>query len=256
MPADIDAIAEEVLRTLGTRRQIAPFTSRSDGLDVDESYRALAALNRKLEARGEIRRGRKIGFTNRTIWQQYKVYAPIWGYIYQSTLHDLATTASLALTQFAEPRIEPEIVVRSCACAVDGDGRGRAALLCGMGRAWIRDRAVDLSALAILCCRHRGGKRTPWRTFDRAASRDRSACRAMAKLAAQFCDRSSLRPPPRRSRTLYQRARRPLIGVAPSRPPFGARPRQPAACGGRDRDNRNAHARHANRGGAELEHGA
>jgi len=110
MPADIDAIAEEVLRTLGTRRQIAPFTSRSDGLDVDESYRALAALNRKQEARGEIRRGRKIGFTNRTIWQQYKVYAPVWGYVYQSTLHDLATTESLALTQFAEPRIEPEIV--------------------------------------------------------------------------------------------------------------------------------------------------
>jgi 2-oxo-3-hexenedioate decarboxylase len=110
MPADIDAIAEEILRTLGTGGQIAPFTSRPDGLALDESFRVLAALNGMQETRGEIRRGRKIGFTNRTIWQQYNVYAPIWGHVYQSTVHDLDTTASLPLARFAEPRIEPEIV--------------------------------------------------------------------------------------------------------------------------------------------------
>src|SRR5262249_25605464 len=91
-------------------RQFAPFTTRADGLKVDESYRVLAALNRKQESRGETRRGRKIGFTNRTIWQQYNVYAPIWGYVYASTVYDLNTTASLPLARFAEPRIEPEIV--------------------------------------------------------------------------------------------------------------------------------------------------
>jgi 2-keto-4-pentenoate hydratase len=106
MTVDIDALADEVLLTLGTGRQIAPFTTRANGLTVDESYRVLAALNRKQEAR----RGRKIGFTNRTIWQQYNVYAPIWGYVYASTVYDLDTTASLPLARFAEPRIEPEIV--------------------------------------------------------------------------------------------------------------------------------------------------
>jgi 2-oxo-3-hexenedioate decarboxylase len=110
MTADIDAIADEILLTLGTGRQIAPFTSRPDGLALDESYRVLAALNRRHEARGEIRRGRKIGFTNRTIWRQYNVYAPIWGYVYASTVYDLATLGSLSLTRFVEPRIEPEIV--------------------------------------------------------------------------------------------------------------------------------------------------
>jgi 2-keto-4-pentenoate hydratase len=110
MSTDIDAIADEVLATLGSGRQIAPFTARPSGLTLEESYRALALLDRKRAARGEMRRGRKIGFTNRTIWAQYNVYAPIWGYVYDTTVHELSNTASLRLDGYAEPRIEPEIV--------------------------------------------------------------------------------------------------------------------------------------------------
>ena len=33
--------------------------------------------------------GRKIGFTNRTIWAEYGVYAPIWGYMYDTTVKPL-----------------------------------------------------------------------------------------------------------------------------------------------------------------------
>ena len=106
----IDAIADEVLATLGSGRQIASFTARPAGLTLEESYRALALLDRKRVARGETRRGRKIGFTNRTIWAEYKVYAPIWGYVYDTTVHELSNTASLRLKDYAEPRIEPEIV--------------------------------------------------------------------------------------------------------------------------------------------------
>src|SRR5262249_23293409 len=106
----IDSIADEVLATLGTGRQITPFTTRPGGLTLEESYRALALLDRKRTARGETRPGRKIGFTNRTIWAQYEVYAPIWGYVYDTTVHELSNTVSLPLDAFAEPRIEPEIV--------------------------------------------------------------------------------------------------------------------------------------------------
>jgi 2-keto-4-pentenoate hydratase len=108
--ADLDAIAAEILATLGAGRQIAPFTSRPAGLTLDESYRVSAKLNALRERRGESRRGRKIGFTNRTIWTQYGVYAPIWGHVYDTTLHELASTPVLSLDRFAEPRIEPEIV--------------------------------------------------------------------------------------------------------------------------------------------------
>ena len=89
MAADIRAIADEVFATIGTGHQIAPFTSRPGGLSLGDAYHVTALLNRKHEARGEKRLGRKIGFTNRTIWEQYKVYEPIWGYVYASTVHDL-----------------------------------------------------------------------------------------------------------------------------------------------------------------------
>jgi len=88
-PADLAAIAAEIFAMLGTGRQVAPFTSRESGLTLDDAYRIMALLNQKYEARGARRLGRKIGFTNRTIWQQYNVHAPIWGYVYDSTVHDL-----------------------------------------------------------------------------------------------------------------------------------------------------------------------
>ena len=55
--------------------------------------------------------GRKIGFTNRTIWAEYGVYAPIWGYVYDRTVRNLADIGgAFPLAGLAEPRIEPEIV--------------------------------------------------------------------------------------------------------------------------------------------------
>lgn len=39
------------------------------GLTLDDAYRVTALLNRRREAGGEKRLGRKIGFTNRTIWE-------------------------------------------------------------------------------------------------------------------------------------------------------------------------------------------
>ena len=107
---DLSAIAEEIFTTLGTGRQIAPFTSRPSGLTLDNAYRITALLSQKREARGEKRLGRKIGFTNRTIWQQYNVHAPIWGYVYDSTVHNLESITALPIAGLAEPRIEPEIV--------------------------------------------------------------------------------------------------------------------------------------------------
>ena len=44
-------------------------------------------LRRLRESRGETPVGRKIGFTNRITWPDY---APMWGYLYDRTVHDLA----------------------------------------------------------------------------------------------------------------------------------------------------------------------
>jgi len=125
--ADISAIAAEIFATLGTGRQIAPFTARPAGLTVEDAYRVSAALNAMRRARGEKPLGRKIGFTNRTIWPEYGVYAPIWGFVYDSTVHALGATAALSLAGFAEPRIEPEIVFGLA--AAPSAGMDEAALL-------------------------------------------------------------------------------------------------------------------------------
>jgi 2-oxo-3-hexenedioate decarboxylase len=107
----VDEIATEILSALQDRRQIAPLTARPDGLTLDSAYRVAAAVRGAREARGERVVGRKIGFTNMTIWDEYGVYAPIWGYVYDATLHTLAgLREGLSLARVVEPRIEPEIV--------------------------------------------------------------------------------------------------------------------------------------------------
>src|SRR5262245_59032861 len=110
-PPDVAEIAAEALAALDSGRQIAPFSSRLAGFEIDDAYRVTAAVRKMREARGERVVGRKIGFTNRTIWSEYGVHAPIWGYVYDRTVHDLAGIGgTFSLAGLPEPRIEPEIV--------------------------------------------------------------------------------------------------------------------------------------------------
>jgi 2-oxo-3-hexenedioate decarboxylase len=109
--AEIAAIADEAFAVLGTERQIEPFSRRYPGFDLEEAYRVTAGVRQRREARGERVLGRKIGFTNRTIWDEYRISAPMWGYLYDRTVHDLADLGgAFSLAGLAEPRIEPEIV--------------------------------------------------------------------------------------------------------------------------------------------------
>jgi 2-oxo-3-hexenedioate decarboxylase len=104
------SIAAEAFAALVGTRQIPPFSSRPGGLSVDDAYQVTPLVRRMYEAGGAKVIGRKIGFTNRTIWSQYGVYAPIWGYVFDRGLHDLAAIERLPSAPFSEPRIEPEII--------------------------------------------------------------------------------------------------------------------------------------------------
>ncbi len=104
-----DKIAIEVLSAIDSAGTLHPFSQRIAGFDLPDAYRVTAALHARRVARGERQLGRKIGFTNRTIWDEYKVFAPIWGYMYDTTLFDLAKIGTVDLSKFAEPRLEPEI---------------------------------------------------------------------------------------------------------------------------------------------------
>jgi 2-oxo-3-hexenedioate decarboxylase len=109
--AEIRAIADEAFACLGAGRQIEPFSVTHALSRLDDAYRVAADVRARREARGERVIGRKIGFTNRTIWDEYGVHAPIWGYMYDTTVADLpAPAARASLAGLAEPRIEPEII--------------------------------------------------------------------------------------------------------------------------------------------------
>lgn len=108
---DVRSVATEALSVLGEGRLITPFSSRHATFGLDDAYRVTPVVRQMREARGETVLGRKIGFTNRNIWPQYGVYAPIWGYVYDRTVFNLKdATGGFSLAQLVQPRIEPEIV--------------------------------------------------------------------------------------------------------------------------------------------------
>jgi 2-oxo-3-hexenedioate decarboxylase len=88
---------------------VQPFSARYPGLTMDDAYRVTALANGMRIARGFKPVGRKIGFTNRRIWDEYGVHAPVWGYVYDRTLRDLGSP--LPLAPYSEPKIEPEIML-------------------------------------------------------------------------------------------------------------------------------------------------
>jgi len=78
--------------------------------DVPSAYRSALAVRALRIVRGEMPRGYKIGFTNRTIWPRYSVYAPIWGSMWDTTVVSCDGSGTLSLARLCQPRIEPEAV--------------------------------------------------------------------------------------------------------------------------------------------------
>ena len=148
--SELQAIAAEAFAVLDTGHQISPFSARFSAFDLDEAYRVTAAIRQMREMRGEMPVGRKIGFTNRTIWAEYNVYGPVWGYVYNRTVHNLAEIGdTFSLVGLAEPRIEPEIVFKLALAPAPGMDLDSIAGLHRLGRARFRNRAVNLSWMEV-----------------------------------------------------------------------------------------------------------
>ena len=80
------------------------------GLDVPLAYERALSVRELRIARGERPRGYKVGFTNRTIWPRYGVFAPIWGTVWDTTLQFCEGEGEVSLAGTAHPRLEPEAV--------------------------------------------------------------------------------------------------------------------------------------------------
>ena len=57
---------------------------------LNDAYRVTALVNNMRVAQGYKPLGRKIGFTNCRMWDEYGVSAPNWGYVYDRTMQDFA----------------------------------------------------------------------------------------------------------------------------------------------------------------------
>lgn len=79
----------------------------------EQGYAAARALHADRLRQSWRALGRKIGFTNRTIWPRYGVYEPMWGTVYDRTvLHAKDKACRVPLEGLPQPRIEPEILFK------------------------------------------------------------------------------------------------------------------------------------------------
>lgn len=109
---NLQMIADEIKAAQDHCKVIKPLTSRFSHFSNDEAYAVAQMIHECRIKEGAVPIGRKIGFTNPEMWSIYGVCEPIWGYIYDTTVVQLTgSTALCQIGQFAEPKIEPEIVV-------------------------------------------------------------------------------------------------------------------------------------------------
>jgi 2-keto-4-pentenoate hydratase len=107
---NIEEIANEISSSISLAEQIEPFSKRGLILSLQEAYDVARIVRHKLGPTEIV--GRKIGFTNRNIWSIYDVDGPIWGPMTKSSVSFFDSNfLKVDLSQFCEPRIEPEIIV-------------------------------------------------------------------------------------------------------------------------------------------------
>ena len=107
--ATVRKIADEAFAAFNSGgRHVLPFSTRYPDFNLNDAYRVAALANNMRVAKGYKPLGRKIGFTNRRMWDEYGVHAPIWGYVYDRTMQELAMPLSLG--PYTEAKIEPEII--------------------------------------------------------------------------------------------------------------------------------------------------
>jgi 2-oxo-3-hexenedioate decarboxylase len=120
--SSIERLTADLLQARATAQRTRQPSTRDAGFNIESGYRVGRALHARLVERWYRPVGRKIGFTNRALWEQLKVSAPIWAYVYEQTVHFAqAGRARLALDGMVAPRLEPEVVLKLREAVLSGD---------------------------------------------------------------------------------------------------------------------------------------
>jgi 2-oxo-3-hexenedioate decarboxylase len=106
-------LAAEFMEVRARGGFLTPPTARDDGFDLEQGYAVGAELVRLRRESGRKTVGRKIGFTNKTIWPALGLGTVIWAQVYDNTLQYAAgNSATLSLAGTTSACIEPEIVFK------------------------------------------------------------------------------------------------------------------------------------------------
>ena len=106
-------LGEELVQLHESARVVPRFSERFPGLTPEAGYAAARVLHAHRLALGWQPVGRKIGFTNRTLWARYGVHEPMWGMVYDRTMIQAQSDrATVRLDRLPQPRIEPEIAFK------------------------------------------------------------------------------------------------------------------------------------------------
>lgn len=109
----IQRIARDLQDAQDRAGLIAPISAGNPDFDLDAAYQVAAELMRVRSSRGSRPVGRKIGFTNRSIWALYGVDAPMWAHVYDDTVsYAVGGRAQVSLAGTVSPRMEPEILFK------------------------------------------------------------------------------------------------------------------------------------------------
>ena len=112
-PQQLQSIANELLQAHDQGSLLASIAARDPQFDLDAAYLVAAELMRQRCTRGSLPVGRKIGFTNRTIWALYGVDAPMWAHVYDDSVsYARGGKAAVSLAGTVSPRMEPEIAFK------------------------------------------------------------------------------------------------------------------------------------------------
>jgi 2-keto-4-pentenoate hydratase len=106
-------LSKELIDLHQACRLVSPFSERYPGLTPEAGYVAARALHQHRVRMGWKPVGRKIGFTNRTLWDRYGVREPMWGTVYDRTIIQAEKDyVTVSLKELVQPRVEPEIAFK------------------------------------------------------------------------------------------------------------------------------------------------
>lgn len=106
-------MVEDLIRAQDSATLLPPISAAHADFDVEAAYRVLLAIESRRRAQGWRAVGRKIGFTNRTLWPRYGVFQPMWAHVWSHTVRFAQSGRGiLPLAGLVQPRIEPEVAFK------------------------------------------------------------------------------------------------------------------------------------------------